>query len=165
MTRGEPSGTSGEGRPDWDEAVSQATRHIDERTEARSAAGARSTTGGRKVRVVTLYVAVVGVLAWNGGQWMQPVEPMPAALERVNLAWTVLDVVETVEDFVVSEGRLPTPLDLAETLLADVEYTLTDSGYRVVAHGDGGSLVYDASRSVEEWMAQHASGGVDGGQQ
>lgn len=149
-TRGSPPAGSG---PGWTETVAEATRHVDARREAEAVASERQKPRTSRARLVATLAALVAVVAWNVVRWTAAVDPLPVAQERMNLAWMVVDVVESIEDFRAEQGRLPNAIEVAQTADEDVEYALTDGGYRVTVHGDGGSISYDGGGDVDQWMA------------
>lgn len=140
----------------WNDALSEASQHVSARyaAEEEAAEKQKPKSQGPKLAVVT--VLFLAVVAWDFRAWVAPPEPMPAAQERENLAWVVADAVESVEDFWVDEGRLPTPADAVDLLGEDITYVVAGDGFSITVEGDGERMTYDGSLSLEEWIASQS---------
>ena len=142
----------------WSDAVSEASRHVQEREVAEEEAADRARPKRSAAWVLVALVVLVAVLV--GDVWLltRSPDPLPARQQEIDLRWLVADVVESVEDFRSVEGRLPAPSDLLELVEEDLVYERRDGGYVVLAEGDGIHLEFDGNVSLEEWVA---SGGPE----
>ena len=140
----------------WSDAVSAASRHLQEREVAEEEAAERAKPKRNAAWVVVALVVLVAVLVGDVWVLTRIPDPPPAKQQEADLHWLVADVVEAVEDFRSAEGRLPAPsdLDLPE---GDIVYELRDGGYVVLAEGDGVHLEFDGNVPLAEWVAPGGS--------
>ncbi len=137
----------------WSDAVSEASRHVQERLLAEEEAAERARPKPNAASIVVALVVLVAVLV--GDAWVLTRTPNPPSPreQEIDLRWLVADVVEGVEDFRSAEGRLPAPSDLLDLLEEDIFYEPRDGGYVVLAEGDGIHLEFDGNVPLAEWVA------------
>ena len=153
---------SGEERPSWSEAVSQASTHVQQRKLAIEEAAERQKPKSRGLLLVEAAVIFAGVIAWDIYVYTRPQEIPPPAEEAVDLRWFVSDVVELIEDFHAEQGRLPTRADLGDLLDEEFSYDIRGEGYVVGLEGEGARVEYDGSVPLDEWVSSGATGSGGG---
>jgi hypothetical protein len=136
---------------DWEQVVSEATEHVRVRGSAVAAASEKQKPKSQAPKIAVLSVLLVAAIGVNVWQWTRRPAPMPAAEEATNMAWSIVDVAQAVEDFRADEGRLPSADDIAPLLNEDVTYQVVGTSYSVTVSGDSGSLTFDGSTDVEAW--------------
>ena len=141
----------------WSDAVSAASRHVQEREVAEEEAAERARPKRNPALVVVALVALIAVLVGDVWVLTRTPDPLPAKEQEIDLRWLVADVVEGVEDFRSTEGRLPAPSDLLDLVWEDLVYEFRDSGYVVFAESDGIHVEFDGNVPLAEWVALGAS--------
>lgn len=139
---------------DWSEAVSDATRHVEQRLDAQALAETTSGPVSRRGLVVVASVVLLLLMAANIWLVVQPAAASdPMFYARQNRAWTLADAADVVEDFRLESGRLPTPDEVAEDLGDVVSYELRGDSYVLSIVDEGPPLTYDSTLPLEDWLA------------
>ena len=136
---------------EWEQVVSEATEHVQARGAAQVAAEDKQKPKSQGPKIAVLSVLLVVAVAMDIWMWTKLPDPMPADEERQHMAWTVVDVVDAVEDFRSDEGRLPTVDEIADVLDEDVAYQVVGETYAVTISGEAGSITFDGAQDVESW--------------
>ena len=143
----------------WDDAVSQASNHVESRNAAEQEAADRQKPRADGWKIAVAFVILIAVVAWNVQSFTSELEAPPLASEEEHLAWFVVDAVEAVEDFRTDEGHLPNAQEALELLEDDVTYQLRGDQYTIAVEGDEGRVVYDGSVPIDDWIAAYSTGG------
>ena len=142
---------------DWNEAIAEASEHVEERGHAADEAAAKQKPRSQGPIIAALSVALVAVVFWNVRALSQPPADIPI-VEEEHLTWFVTDAVEAIEDFQTDEGRLPTVDEAGELLEDDVEYAVSGETYSLTLVGeDGLSMTYESSTPLNDWMIYQAA--------
>ena len=144
---------------DWSTAVSEATRHVEERLDAQAVAEERQGPVSRQGLVTVASMVLLGLIAANVWLIVQPATASdPLFYARENRAWTLVDAADVIEDFRLETGRLPTADEVAADLEEVVSYQSRGDEY-VLTLSDGPTLSYDSALPVEDWLAAVTGGG------
>ena len=144
---------------DWSTAVSEATRHVEERLDAQAVAEERQGPVSRQGLVTVASMVLLGLIAANVWLIVQPATASdPLFYARENRAWTLVDAADVIEDFRLETGRLPTADEVAADLEEVVSYQSRGDEY-VLTLSDGPTLSYDSTLPVEDWLAAVTGGG------
>lgn len=142
---------------DWNEAIAEASEHVQERGHAAEEAAAKQKPRSQGPIVAALSIALIVVGFWNVRALSKPPADIPIQ-EEEHLTWFVTDAVETIEDFQADEGRLPTADEAAELLEDDVEYAIHGETYSLTLVGDEGmTMTYESSTPLNDWMIHQAA--------
>ena len=136
---------------DWEQVVSEATEQIRARGDVVAATARKQKPKSQGPTVALLSVLLTAAVALNIWQWNKPPSVMPESQERVNMAWTAVDVAEAVESFRADEGRLPTADEIGDLLDEHVTYQLVGDRYAVTVRGRSGSITYDGAEEPQDW--------------
>jgi len=136
----------------WSDTVSEASRHVQERTIAEEEATERAKAKPTARWVVAALAVLTVVIVWDIRALTATPDPPSTWQQEVDLRWLVSDVVEEVEDFRSAEGRLPGAADLEHVLDDDIVYEAWDGVFMVVAEGDGVRLQFDGTIPLAEWV-------------
>lgn len=145
------------GPVDWSDAVSAASRHVEERAVAEERAAERARPKRNAAWLAMAFGVLVAVAVWDARVLTRTNDPPSAIQQEMDLRWLVADVVQGAEDFRAAEGGLPKASDLLDLLWGDMVYELRDAGYVVLAEGDGIRLEFDGTIPLAEWVALGAS--------
>lgn len=145
---------------EWAHAVSEAARHAQARTDAQAVAERSHGPISRRVltaAAATVLAVLIGANAWLALQPATRADPMFYA--RENRAWTIADAADAIDDFRLANGRLPTPDEVADDIGTAVRYRPGADGYVVTVSFEGGSIEYDSSIPLEDWLTSMKGGG------
>jgi hypothetical protein len=132
-------------------ALAEAARVADLRDEAASVPGGAPRARTRWLPVAT--VALVLVVSWDVYVLTRPPETLPRAELEADLRIIVAAVVEEVDDFRATQGRLPRADEMADVLLDEgMSYTVEGERYVLVAEDGASRLRYDGSEPLDAWV-------------
>lgn len=140
-------------KPDWSDAVSQASEHVQAREVALEEAAEQQQPKSRGPVIAALSVLLVAVASWNVYQLLQPPSLPSAYEEATHLRFFVADAVDLIEDFRADEGRLPTHADLGDLLDEELIYEVRGEVYVVGMEGETTRVEYESTMPFEDWMA------------
>lgn len=144
---------------DWSTAVSEATRHVEERLDAQGVAGERQGPVSRRGLLTVASIVLLGLIAANIWLVVQPATASdPMFYARENRAWTLVDAADVIEDFRLETGRLPTADEVTADLEDVVSYQSRGDEY-VLTLSEGPTLSYDSALPLEDWLAAVTGGG------
>lgn len=145
---------------DWSEAVSEASRHVEERLDAQAVVEENRGPVSRRALISAATVLLLVLVAANIWLLVQPARAADTMFyARENQAWTLADAADVVEDFRLEAGRLPTPDEVAEDFAGVITYELRGGQYVLTLYGEGPRLTYDSSVPLEDWLAATVGGG------
>lgn len=143
---------------DWNQAIAQATEHVEERSHAAEEAATRQRPRSEGPLIAVASVALTLVIMWNVRVLSAPPKDIPIQ-EEVHLAWFVADAAEAIQDFRADEGRLPTAAEAAEITEDDVTYSLVDDTYLLSIDGaEGVNVTYESTTPLVDWLRIHTAG-------
>ena len=145
---------------DFDSALKDAVVDVAQKKDSLREAEERQKPRTSRPFMIFMSVVMVMLIAWDVVLLTSRPEPLPAAALESNLEYDVAQLVTEIEAFRSSEGRLPTPMDLAPLLDEVTTYEAVYDAYVVVASDEGVRVVYDASQPLNEWLAERATGGT-----
>ncbi len=144
---------------EWSDAVSEATRHVEERQEAQAAVDDVGGPVSRRVLVIAASVVLLALVGANVWLLVQPASASDAMFyARENRAWTLADAADVVEDFRLETGRLPTPEEVADDMGDVVSYEVRGDVYVLSLADEGPELAYESSVPLEDWLAAMMGG-------
>lgn len=144
---------------DWSTAVSEATRHVEERQEAQAVAEESHGPVSRRGLIVAASVVLLLLVAANVWLLVQPTAASDSMFyARENQAWSLADAADVVEDFRLEAGRLPTPEEVAEDLGESVSYEPQGDRYTLSLTDGGPVVTYDSALPIEDWLAAMTGG-------
>lgn len=139
---------------EYDAALADAVGHVEHTIEAQREAEERRRGRWRLPGLAVSLVALALVLAWNGWLVVRPTQRLSDAVVEGGLRHEVSLLVEEIEAFRSSNGRLPRPEEIAPLLDEVVRYEVQNGDYVVTAGSGSVQLVYDGSVPIDAWMAE-----------
>ena len=137
----------------WDDAVSEASKHVLERTQAKEQVAERQKPRAEGPKIAVLALVLLGVVAWNVHVLTGAPRAVPREDERQSLPWFVSDAVDLIEDFRVDMGRLPDNAEAIDLLDEDVVYETRGDGYFISVSGDRATIEYLSVDDFSTWLA------------
>lgn len=141
------------------DALQDAFVHAQRRDDAAAASEGMEPRGrGRGLLIACALLTIV--TAWDVFELTRSPEMLPPIEEEADLRTLAATAVQTIEDFRVVEGRLPTVDEVEAVVDEVVSYSISGAGYVVQAEGVHVSVRYDGSVPLETWVAERSAAGA-----